>query len=173
MSQVVYLDSPGLGIRSFDFRANRSILSKNERMSNSLKKNERFTHSLIFGERNEWFAHGRSFVLSNLSESLTVAHLIWAKWANEWMNDERMSEFPALPYSCCIPLTPYRMSCCVATRQLLYPFNPGQQYQNWVLMYYNICQVVCCHAWPLLLEFFDCDPPTTATRPNAHLLHSK
>ena len=36
-------------------------------------------------------AHCRSFVLSDLSELLTVAHLIWVKWANE-----RMSKFPAL-----------------------------------------------------------------------------
>ena len=54
---LYHLPLPGLGIRSFDFRANRSFLSKNERMSDSLKKNERFTHSLIFGERNERFAH--------------------------------------------------------------------------------------------------------------------
>ena len=31
---------------------------------------------LIFGGRPERFAHSCSFVLSNLSESLTVAHLI-------------------------------------------------------------------------------------------------
>ena len=31
---------------------------------------------LIFSEQLERFAHGRSFVLSDLSESLTVAHLI-------------------------------------------------------------------------------------------------
>ena len=67
--------------------------------------NEQFTHiahflwatwancsqSLISSERPERFTHSRSFVLSDLSESLTVAHLIWAKWVNE-----RMSEFPAL-----------------------------------------------------------------------------
>ena len=40
-------------------------------------------HSLIFSERPERIAYSRSFVLSDLSESLTVAHLIWAKWANE------------------------------------------------------------------------------------------
>ena len=45
--------------------------------------------------------------MSNLSESLTVAHLIWAKWANhsqshiwfeqnEQLSDEPMSEVPAL-----------------------------------------------------------------------------
>ena len=33
---------------------------------------------LFWYERPEWFPHSRSFVLSNLSEWLTVAHLIWA-----------------------------------------------------------------------------------------------
>ena len=44
------------------------------------QKNERFTHSLIFDERPEWFAHDRSFPLSDLSESLMVAHFWWATW---------------------------------------------------------------------------------------------
>ena len=56
------------------------------------------SRSLISSEQPERFTHGRSFVLSDLSESLTVAHLIWAKWANEWMSNERMSEFPALAF---------------------------------------------------------------------------
>ena len=47
------------------------FLSKNERMSDSLKK---MSDSLIFGERPERFAHDRSFPLSDLSESLMVAH---------------------------------------------------------------------------------------------------
>ena len=37
---------------------------------------------LIFHERPEWFAHGRSFVLSDLSDLLTVAYLSRAIWAN-------------------------------------------------------------------------------------------
>ena len=62
------------------------------------------SQSLISSERPEQFAHGCSFVLSDLSESLTVPHLIWAKWANErmsdeGMSDELMSEFPALSFS--------------------------------------------------------------------------
>ena len=63
--------------------------------------------SLICLEWPEQFAHGRSFLLSDLSNLLTVAHLSWAIWANrsqlliwfEWnerMSNERMSEFPAL-----------------------------------------------------------------------------
>ena len=43
-------------------------------------KNGRFTHSLIFGERPERFTHNRSFPLSDLSESLMVAHFWWATW---------------------------------------------------------------------------------------------
>ena len=46
------------------------------------------TYLLIFHEQPEQFAHSRSFVLSDLSELLTVAHLIWA---NKQMSDERMS----------------------------------------------------------------------------------
>ena len=47
------------------------FLSKNERMSDSLKK---MSDSLIFGEQPERFAHDRSFPLSDLSESLMVTH---------------------------------------------------------------------------------------------------
>ena len=36
------------------------------------KKNERFAHSLIFGEQPEGIAHGRSFLVSDLSDSLTL-----------------------------------------------------------------------------------------------------
>ena len=66
----------------------------NIRVGNSLM--EFRSNLLIFGERPERFANSRSFVLSNLSESLTFAHLSWAIWANEWMSDKRMSEFPTL-----------------------------------------------------------------------------
>ena len=54
------IEIPGLGIRSSDFRANRSFFAqkganerfapKNERFA---PKNERFTHLLIFGELPE------------------------------------------------------------------------------------------------------------------------
>ena len=57
------------------------FLRKNERIRDLLKKNEPFFHSLIFGERPEWFAHGCSFLGSNLNESLMVAHFWWATWA--------------------------------------------------------------------------------------------
>ena len=78
-----------------------------EQMSKSLVFFEQIAHSLIYHERPEKIAHGRSFVLSNLSDSLTVTHLSWAIlgnrsqsliWfeQNERMSDERMSEFPAL-----------------------------------------------------------------------------
>ena len=51
------------------------FLPKNERMSDSLK-NERFAHLLIFGEQPERFAHGCSFPLSDLSDSLMVTHFL-------------------------------------------------------------------------------------------------
>ena len=65
---------PGLGIRSFDFRANRSFLPKNEQMSDSLKKKSNSLIRSFFGERPERFTHDRSFPLSDLGESLMVAH---------------------------------------------------------------------------------------------------
>ena len=72
--------------------------------------------SLIFCEwRSEWAIRSkkraiRSFIMSDLSESLTVAHLSWAIWANhsqsliwsELMSDEQMSEFPTLVLTDCI-----------------------------------------------------------------------
>ena len=65
---------PGLGIRSFDFQANRSIFVQKLANEQFAQNNERFTHSLLFGERPERFAHDHSFPLSDLSESLMVAH---------------------------------------------------------------------------------------------------
>ena len=51
----------------------------------------------ICHEWPEQFAHSRSFVLRDLSESLTVAYLIWgrdlSKWANEWWENEPLSEW--------------------------------------------------------------------------------
>ena len=44
---------------------------KNERMSDSIKK---VSDWLIFGEQPERFAHGHSFLVSDLSNLLMVAH---------------------------------------------------------------------------------------------------
>ncbi len=58
----------GLGIRSSDIRANRSFFAQkwvNERFA---QKNERFTHL--------------PFLVSEMSDSLTIAHFLWAPWAN-------------------------------------------------------------------------------------------
>ena len=53
------------------------------------------SQSLIFGERPKLFAHGRSFLVSNLRNSLTVTLMLWATWAifsqrslkmREWAN---------------------------------------------------------------------------------------
>ena len=59
---------------------------------------ERIAHSLIYHERPERIAHGCSFFMCDLSDSLTVAHLSWAIWANRsqsliWFErSERMSD---------------------------------------------------------------------------------
>ena len=58
---------------------------------------------LFCHERPERFSHCRSFVMRNLSDSLTVAHLSWAIWVIHSQSlicperSERMSEFPTLP----------------------------------------------------------------------------
>ena len=71
---------------------------RNEQFSQ--KKSELLIRSFIMSnlseslpaahERPERFAHHHSFVPSDLSELLTVAHLSWAIWANEQMGDERI-----------------------------------------------------------------------------------
>ena len=80
-------------------------------MSDLHKKTELFAHLLICPDRPEWIAQICSFVMSNLSDVLPVAHLSWATWANrshllicsewfeqmsEWAN-EQLSKFPTLP----------------------------------------------------------------------------
>ena len=72
----------GLGIRSFDFRANRSFFVKKWGNKRFAQKNERFTHLLIYGEQPERFAHNRSFLVSDLRELLTIPHFWWATSAN-------------------------------------------------------------------------------------------
>ena len=62
-------------------------------MSNLLKKP---SNSLICPER---IAHIRSFAMSDLSDSLTVAHLSWANRSHSLICPEpfeQMSEFPTL-----------------------------------------------------------------------------
>ena len=61
------------------------------RVGNSLIKFRSFA-LLIFGERPEWFAHDLSFLLSDLSESLIIAHLSCATWAIRSLRSEEMSE---------------------------------------------------------------------------------
>ena len=48
-----------------------------ERKSNSLRKNR----LLFCHEWPEWFAHGHSFLVSDLRKSLMVDHFWWATWA--------------------------------------------------------------------------------------------
>ena len=46
------------------------------------KSFEQIAHLLIYYERPERIAHGCPFVIINLSDSLTVAHLFWEIWGN-------------------------------------------------------------------------------------------
>ena len=77
-------------------RANRSWFFYFLHTKNVLKNTifERIDHSLICHERPEQFAQSCSFDVGDLSDSLTVFHLIWAILANE-----RMSKFPDLLFS--------------------------------------------------------------------------
>ena len=53
---------------------------------------------LISSERLERISHGRSFSLSDLSDSLTVAHLSWAIWVNEQWANERIPSPASTPF---------------------------------------------------------------------------
>ena len=81
--------------------------------SDSLRKNKWFAQVLFCPERpfthgrSEQIAHSCSFLVSNLSNLLTVALFSWVIWANwsqslfkmsnfEQKSDERMREFPTL-----------------------------------------------------------------------------
>ena len=76
-----YTKKAGLGIRSSVFWANRSFFRKKWANARFAQKSEQFAHSLIFRERPKRFAHGCSFLVSDLSKSLMVAHFWWATWA--------------------------------------------------------------------------------------------
>ena len=84
------------------FWANCSFFVNKRANERFTQKNKQLAHLLIYHEQPELIAHSCSFVLSNLSESLSVAHLIWEVWANRsqsliWSEQsERMSEFLTL-----------------------------------------------------------------------------
>ena len=101
---------PGLGILSLVFWANRSFLRKNEQMSDSLI---------------------RSFLVSDLSNSLTVAHLYWAIWEicsqsliwfeqneqmSKWANEQWANEWIPSPDSTYSSYT----VCIVHMQNMLY-----------------------------------------------------
>ena len=69
-------------LKNQSFWANRSFFVSERANERFAQKNEWFTHSLIYHERPEGIAHGHIFDMSNLSDSLTVAHLSWSIWAN-------------------------------------------------------------------------------------------
>ena len=64
------------------FWANRLFFVSKRANERFAQKNEQFAHLLVYHERLERIAHGGSFDMSDLSNSLTVAHLSWAIWAN-------------------------------------------------------------------------------------------
>ena len=70
-SSQIRANLAGLGICSSVFWANRSFFAKKWADEGFALKNEQLAHLLIFCERPERFAHGRSFLVSNLSNSLT------------------------------------------------------------------------------------------------------
>ena len=55
----------------------KKLLRANERLA---QKNEQFAHLLFYHEQPVWIDHGCSFVMSDLSDSLTGAHFWWATW---------------------------------------------------------------------------------------------
>ena len=62
----------GLGITLLCFWANRSFFAKKWANEWFPQKNKWFAHSLTFGEQPERIAHGRSFLVRDLSDSLTL-----------------------------------------------------------------------------------------------------
>ena len=70
----------GLGIRSSVFWAITVFCEKMSEWAIRSKKRAIRSWALIFGERPERFAHGHLFLVSDLSESLMVAHFWWATW---------------------------------------------------------------------------------------------
>ena len=67
---------------------------RKRKMSESLKKTERFAHSLFCTARPERIAHIRSFLSSDLSDLLTVAHLSWANHLHSLICPERFEQIP-------------------------------------------------------------------------------
>ena len=55
--------------------ANCSFFMSKRAKERMAQKNESFTNSLIYHEGDEQIAYSNSFVMSDLSNSLTVAHL--------------------------------------------------------------------------------------------------
>ena len=75
-----FVKKAGLGICSSVFWANQSFFVK--KLVNEQFAHKKTSDSLFFGEWPERFAHGRSFLVSDLNDLLMVAHFSWATWAN-------------------------------------------------------------------------------------------
>ena len=72
--------NPGLEFTHWFSERITCFWRKNEQMSDLLQKKAICSWSLIFCEQPERFAHGCSFLVSNLSKLLIVAHFWWATW---------------------------------------------------------------------------------------------
>ena len=129
------------------FWANHLFLWVKEQMSNFLRKNERFAHLLIYHELPERNAHSWSFVLSDLSNSLTVALLTWATWVigsqslicperSEWVAHSRSFDLSNLSEWA---ISEWANSQCLGTRLQLINFQSrknipyGIRVNAWVL----------------------------------------
>ena len=112
-ADLVFSLLSGQGICSSVFQQNRSFFAQKLANEGLAQKNERFAHSLIFGERPEWLltitvlisseqpeqiAHGDSFLVSNLSDLLTLLiSCEWPEWfahiAHQKRGNDRIAHF--------------------------------------------------------------------------------
>ena len=142
------------------FWANRSFFAQKWTNERYAQKNERFTHSLIFGERPEQFAHDCSFPLSDVSESLMVAHFWWATWVV--LPPVQVVVFPpvqvvvlppvqvvVLPPVHVVVLPPVQVvvheDLPVAVHGIFHPLNPRHVLQNLQKIIHLCFKCVKCH----------------------------
>ena len=59
----------------------KSLIFCEQKSEWEIRSEKKMSHSLIYHEWPERIANGCSFVMSDLSDLLTVAHLTWATWA--------------------------------------------------------------------------------------------
>ena len=110
------------------FEQNCSFLWAKEKNEWFAQK-KRVTHSFVLLCWVTWANHsGRSFILSNLSKTLTFAHLSWAIWVNERMSDEQMSKLPTLIIKKKLIFSQLTLFVCEKSLKVHYrvrPINPS------------------------------------------------